>query len=172
MTVTENLWSFSQLTLRLPLSVPWSYDDFGHNISLWKNIRVFYIETPGYVVWPPTREQLHKFVVAHSGYFGPSMQQFIMRCGYGRELCAVDPAEEDPLEFQQVAGTEWEDRIEGLNDYFLPGVSATSPLRNRRGGIYKIEKDIDGSWVGTGGEMPTDYTWPDDYDATFDIGLI
>lgn len=133
---------------------------------------MFYIETPGYVIWPPTRAEVDKFVVKHSRDFGPHLQKLVIRCGYAREVRLVDPLDEDhAIQFQQVEGTAWEDRIEGLNDYFLPGISTNTPLRNRRGGIYQIAKNKEGTWVGTGGKIPTDYTWVEDYHTTFDIGL-
>jgi hypothetical protein len=103
--------------------------------------------------------------------FGDTLESFVIRCGYGREVVNVDPEEEDdPEQFQQLHGTRWESRTEDLNDYYLPRVDPGCGLRNRRGGMYEIRKGVSDQWVGVAGNLPVLYTWADEYEATFNFG--
>ena len=96
----------------------------------------------------------------------------MIRCGYGREVLNVDPEEEDdPEVFLGLHGTPWQSRTEGLHDYYLPRIDPDCDLRNRRGGIYDICRGAGGRWVGMAGNLPAVYTWADDYEATFHLGM-
>jgi hypothetical protein len=56
--------------------------------------------------------------------------------------------------------TLWESRIEGDNDYFLPGGSVN-------GGIYEIRRGVGGSLEGLAGSFVKECGWVDDYETTF-----
>jgi hypothetical protein len=130
------------------------------DLSKWTTVRVICVESPGFVVFPPTRTNFDKVVgIISSEMTSEVLEMVIIHCGYGREVEIPDPSEWDNAEpYQQLSGTPWEDRVEGLNDYFLPRPPPNSNLHNRRGGIYEISKNKDRQWEGGTGEMPEIYT--------------
>ena len=144
---------------------------FGTILSKWKTVTLIYLESPGYVIYPPTRVQLNDFVSRVTRTFGDTLESFVIRCGYGREVLNVDAEEEDdPEQFQGLHGTPWQSGVEGLHDYYLPRVDPGCGLHNRRGGMYEICRGVPDGWVGVAGNLPVLYTWADEYEATFNFG--
>ncbi|KIM76107.1 hypothetical protein PILCRDRAFT_91749 [Piloderma croceum F 1598] len=143
---------------------------FWRHLSKWTTIRVICVESPGFVVFPTLTNFNTLVGIISSEITSKALETVIIHCRYGWEVENPDPSKWDNTElYQQLTGTLWEDRVEGLNNYFLPRPPPNSYLYNRCGGIYEISKNKDGQWEGGVGEMPEIYTWSDDYGTTFNF---
>jgi hypothetical protein len=135
--------------------------DFATDINRWNTMVFFYLESPGFVVFPPTCTEFNRFVHRMADGFGHALQRLVVRCGYGLD---VDEhyANGECIKYQTLEGTPWESRTEGVDDYFLPGDDFD-------GGIYEIRRGLDGNLVGLEGSLVEEYGWVDDYETTFDF---
>jgi hypothetical protein len=145
----------------LPLTGPWMRYDFAADIARWNTMILFYLDSPGFVVFPPTQTEFNRFVHRMADAFGHALQRLVVRCGYGLEVEEHD-IDGEYVTYQTLEGTPWESRIEGVNDYFLPG-------GNLEGGIYEIRRGSDGNLVGRAGSFVEECGWLDDYETTFDF---
>jgi len=135
--------------------------DFAEDIARWNTMILFYLESPGFVVFPPTQTEFNRFVHRMADAFGHALQRLVVRCGYGMEV-EDSYIDGEYVTYQTIEGTPWEGRIEGLNDYsFLEAIS--------RGGIYEIRRGSDGNLVGRAGSFVEECGWVDDYETTFDF---
>ena len=164
-------WCFSYNCLQVlptPVKGPWVDGDFMIHLGRW-NVKTIYLESPGYIIYPPTRSGFKELIGRISECVDGALERFIIRCGYGREVAHADPVnDDDARDFQQLLGTPWEDRIEGVDDYYLPVVPSQGTLRNRRGGVYGIGIGEDRCWEEAVGSLPRGYdSWYHDRWVTF-----
>jgi hypothetical protein len=135
--------------------------DFPTDIARWNTLVLFYIESPGFIIFPPTRAAFDMFVHRMTPGFGHNLQRLVVRCGYGEHV-DDDYDNGDCIRYQTLERTPWEGRTEGVNDYFLPGDKFD-------GGVYEVRRGSDGNLVGIAGLFAEECGWVDDYETTFNF---
>jgi hypothetical protein len=137
--------------------------DFAADINRWNTMVFLYLESPGFVVYPPTSNEFDRFVDRMAESFGHALQRLVVRCGYGLDV-DEHSVDGERIKHQTLKGTPWEGMIEGVDDYFLPGGDDFD------GGVYEIRRGLDGNFlIGVGGPFEEECGWVDDYETTFDF---
>jgi len=114
---------------------------------------MIYIESPGYIIYPPTRAELNSFANNMSSCFIHNLDHLIIHCGYGRVVGG--------RQTQSLIGTPWQDQEEGVNDFYLP---QPPNMVYDGGGVYEIRRNGAGSMVGQAGTIPPEIGWVNDVD--------
>jgi hypothetical protein len=145
----------------LLLAPPWTHPSFSEHLSWWKTVKYVVIESPGFVVWPPTRHQFERVKDVFTAQLADCcISQIVIMCAYGEELS------DDSLGVvgRELKDTPWEDGIEGVNDFFVPQDTYIS-----NGGVYSLKRGCGGDWITCGGELPKVYKWSNDYTGRIDF---
>jgi len=130
---------------------PWLAYDFRLDLARWTTATLIYIESPGYIIYPPTRAELNLFSNNMSSCFIHNLERLIIQCGYGREV--------PDRQTQTLESTPWEDQEEGVNDFYLP---RPPDMVYHEGGIYEVRRNAAGSMVGQAGLIPPEIGWIND----------
>jgi len=136
-----------------PVVAPWLTYTFRLDLARWTTATLIYIESPGYIIYPPTRAELNLFANNMSSCFIHNLDRLIIQCGYGLEV--------DGRHTQTLTGTPWEDQEEGEgdHDFYLP---QPPNMVYEDGGIYEIRRNGVGSMVGHAGMIPQEIGWVND----------
>ena len=113
---------------------PWLTYTFCLDLARWTTATMIYIESPGYIIYPPTRAELNSFTNNMSSCFIHDLDHLIIQCGYGRGVGG--------RQTQSLIGMPWQDQEEGVNDFYLP---QPSDMVYEKGGIYEIRRNGVGS---------------------------
>ena len=135
----------------LLLAPPWTHPSFSEHLSWWKTVKCIVIESPGFVIWPPTLHQFEQMKDVITAQLADSyISEILIMCGYGEELS------DDSLGVvgRELKGTPWEDGIEGMDDFFLPQDGHISSGR-----VYSLWRGSGGDWTTGSKGVPKVYTW-------------
>jgi hypothetical protein len=155
----------SRLTLTLCVTIhqalllapPWTHSSFSEHLSWWKTVECVVIESPGFVIWPPTLHQFEQVKDVFTAQLADCrISEIVIICAYGEELS------DDSLGVvgRELKGTPWEDEIQGVNDFFVPQDGYIS-----NGGVYSLERISGGDWTARCGEVPKVYNWSNNYEG-------
>jgi hypothetical protein len=123
------------------------------------NVGSIVIETPAFVIWPPTLRQFHKFQDDVTPWFVDCrFGRILIMCVYGTELSDRSRG----VMGRKLEGTLWEGE-EGVNNFYVPQDGHTVS----NGGVYELFKGRGCDWISSCGSYPKEYSWANDYDTRF-----
>lgn len=109
------------------------------DLPSWKTITEFYIDSPMIIFWPPTKQQFDDDTLRWTSNLGNSRLALInILCAWGQESME-----------EAIQGTDWEEMIEGNEDFYYPDNS----------GVYEMVKDGGGEWKGIAGDVRMNSRW-------------
>lgn len=146
----------------LLLEPPWSHPSLGEHLSWWKKVDTIIIESPAFVIWPPTLQRFKQLKDDITPQLADCrVSEILIICAFGEEL-SIDSL---GVVGRKLKGTPWEDEEEGINDFYIPCDGYTMSC----GGAYKLSRYRGGEWTLGCGSSPEVYTWMNDYDTRFNI---
>jgi hypothetical protein len=144
------------------LEPPWRHPSLGEDLSWWKNAVTIIIESPAFVIWPPTRQRFEQL----KDDIPPQLtdcrvSKILIICMFGEELSS----DQLGVVGRKLWGTPWEDEEEGVNNFYIPCDGYTMSW----GGAYMLSRYHGGEWTMGCGSSPKVYSWMGDYTGWIDV---
>jgi hypothetical protein len=144
------------------LELPWSHPSLGKHLSWWKKVVTIMIESPAFVIWPPTSQRFEQLKDDITPQLADCrISEMLIICAFREELSS------DSLGVvgRKLQGTPWEDEEEGVNDFYIPCDGYTMLC----GAMYSLSRSRGGEWTTGCGSSPKVYPWIGDYTGRIGI---